>query len=254
MRHRLILALYIVFSCFNSYCQTGFEEFKVFKSIDGEVRSISLGEYQFGFSRGKMKSFKTEDSNLVYIDSNKNLILTDRGSKYDISLGRYGITYHDADTSFLITSIKSLNPSINDTLTGGVYFFSIHNHDFIFEFGRSGIRKVNVYTKGYYVVIKVFIYYSNPEWDLYITSNKTKSFCAVDYYEANPNLLSIQDSVRKLKSLFTFSRKSRRLERISIWRPYIKDVTVGKTFRRIYFTRRGTLKKKADFFTTGIVE
>lgn len=209
----ILLTVFLVQLYLTVLGQPQFDEIKLCHSKTNEIKQIAIGGYLVNLKDGKMESLKSSDGVFNYQELDKLMGITiSPGINFSLKLMKDGVMYNDGDTSFVISSLSSVNLTQADSLGKVQTVINIGKKSLACVFERNRIRRIFIGTEKKHISIVLNL---TTNWDFGIAENKNKDYLSLTYSYEYLDLLNITDANHLVGGRIHYSKKDGEIMKIT---------------------------------------
>jgi len=251
MKYKIFIAeLILLLICTTVYSQYNFDSIKVCHAKGGELRDITIGEYEIKIQDGELSSFSSKDDAVKYEAGNKLFIIKNlsKGSSLKLQLSDVGVIVNTMDTSFVLSSPKSLSLATSNGTNEVQALYSIGDFSFALEFMNDRVSKISFATTGKYIVINLVQVQNVYTWDFAIESINHINKLLLTHVFNRPYLLSVNDDSNKVGIRLLAKKKNGFFSVLEGQRIYGNNSFASDNSYKLQYASGGKLKKQTSKF------
>ena len=238
-----------------AFGQYNFNEIKICHSKEGELKNISVGEYEVKINDGALFFFSSNDDVVRYEADEKRFLIRNTGENdsMKLQLTKDGPVLATRDTSLMLNSPAAvrLDSSKGDDVVKTLY--SLGNFSFAVEFTNNKISKISFAGTGKFLEINLTQVKKVYTWDVSIESaNHANKLLLTSAYN-KPYLLSISDDKNKVGVRLTAEKKNGYFNLLEGGRIFGNNSFAPDEGYKLEYAANAKLKKQKSKFNLGCV-
>jgi hypothetical protein len=251
---RFITGLLVFSVCIKSFGQHNFDSIKICHAMNGELNNITVGEYEVKINQGQLSSLSSVDQTFDY-DADKKLFIVknlSEGNSYKLQLSGEGVIIVAMDTSFLLSSPKSIGiVNSNGAKDVQTVVYSIRKFSFSLEFKNDKISKIYLLVSGRFITLSLVQIQGKYTWDFGVESANHSNKMILTYAFNKPYLLSIHDDKNKVGIRLMAKKKNGLFSELVGQRIYEDQSFASDNSYKLQYESNGRLKQNNSKFKTG---
>lgn len=246
-----IVGLLSLLICGTAVSQYNFDSIKICHAKSGELKDISVGEYEVKINGGQLLSLSSIDEAIKYEAGGKLFTIKNlsNGNYLKLQLSNEGVIISTKDTSFLLHSPQSLGLASSNGTNDVQAVYSISHFSFSLEFKNNKVSKIYLPTPGRYIAFSLVQVQGVYTWDFGIESTNHVNKVLLTYVFNKPYLLSIHDDKNKVGVRLLAKKKNGFFSDLVGQRIYENNSFASDASYRLQYTSDGRLKKKTSNFS-----